>query len=359
MIQTMDAKIDCRARVVTPENIAFEYALAGPFQRLPAFVLDLLVRVIFFIAVAIFLSFVGIWLPVGGGTIVTVVLFLLFFFLSWFYGIFFETRFNGRTLGKMAFKLRVISTDGRPINAPQAALRNMLRLADMCIMLPLQIVSVEAPAAFIIPTFSFGLIAMVLTSRFQRLGDVVAKTMVISERTQSRPWRLKPNDVRAFGLAEMIPANFCASPSLTKTIGLYMENRKRLSPGRLDELASHITKPLIEKFSLLPDTGPDLLMTALYTRVFLPENEREAGLQQYRNQTDQPGMAQAMESSLPAPTSADNLAAETVGAESSTGGSLGDLLAARPHPHEGQTPKPETIDNPPDSSSDKLPGSQI
>ncbi|MFK7736774.1 MAG: RDD family protein [Pirellulaceae bacterium] len=358
MNQTMDAKIDCRVRVVTPENIAFEYALAGPFQRLPAFALDLLVRVAFFIAVAIFLGIVGSFLPFGGGTIATVVIFLLFFFLSWFYGIFFETRFNGRTLGKMVFKLRVISTDGRPINAPQAALRNMLRLADMCIMLPLQIFSVEAPAAFVIPTFSFGLIAMVLTRRFQRVGDVVAKTMVISERTQSRPWRLKPNDVRAFGLAEMIPANFAASPSLTKTIGLYMENRKRLSPGRLDELASHITKPLIEKFGFLPDTGPDLLMTALYTRVFLPENERDDGLQQYRNLTRQSGTGPTMESSLATPISTATKPSELVGSGNMTSGSLGDLLTPQPQPVEELNTKPESANSPPDSNNDALPGSQ-
>ena len=35
-----DPPLDATFHVITPENIAFEYRLAGPFRRLPAFVLD-------------------------------------------------------------------------------------------------------------------------------------------------------------------------------------------------------------------------------------------------------------------------------------------------------------------------------
>ncbi len=33
-------KLDSIIRVVTPENIGFEYRIAGPFRRLPAFAID-------------------------------------------------------------------------------------------------------------------------------------------------------------------------------------------------------------------------------------------------------------------------------------------------------------------------------
>lgn len=289
MLHQVDEKLDCHARVVTPENIAFEYALAGPFQRLPAFIFDLAVRVAFFIAVIFVMFFFSIVVPFGG-FFAGVLLTLLFFFLSWFYGIYFETRFNGRTLGKMVFKLRVISTDGRPINASQAALRNLLRLADMCIMLPLQIFSTEAAPAYVIPTLSLGMLAMTLSSRFQRIGDLAAGTMVVSEKSHSKPWNLQPDDLRAFGLAEMIPANFSISSAMATTIGLYMENRKRLSGPRRDEVARHVAKPLIERFEMLPDTGPDLLMCALYTRVFMSETQREQGLSLFRKNTTTAGV---------------------------------------------------------------------
>ena len=38
-----DPPLDATIDVVTPENIAFEYRLAGPFRRLPAFLLDFFV----------------------------------------------------------------------------------------------------------------------------------------------------------------------------------------------------------------------------------------------------------------------------------------------------------------------------
>jgi hypothetical protein len=207
---------------------------------------------------------------------------LSLFVLSWFYGIFFETRFNGRTPGKMLFKLRVISVDGRPIHATQAALRNLLRLGDMCLMLPLQILGSENPPAFIIPTFSIGLLVMVLTARFQRLGDLAAGTMVVSEYTSRSPWNLLPDDLRAFGLAERIPANFQIAPSLARSIGFYMENRKRLNQLRRNEIAKHLARPLIEQFGLLPDTSYDLLLTALYVRIFLSEQQQAEGLVRLR-----------------------------------------------------------------------------
>lgn len=274
-------KLDCYVSVITPENIEFDYALAGPFQRLPAFLFDLLVRfaLLFVISVAsaIFFS----WLPFNGA-LATVITILLFFALSWFYGIFFETRFNGRTLGKMIFKLRVISVDGRPINGVQAALRNMLRLADMGVLLSFQVFDNEAPPRYAIPTMIVGLVAMASTRRLQRIGDLAAGTMVVSENTRRSPWDIRPDDARAFGLADLIPATFQPSNSLAQTIALYMENRKRLSPMRRNEIARHIALPLIRRFELLPDTSPDLLLCALYVRVYLPEDQREVGRQRMK-----------------------------------------------------------------------------
>ena len=154
------AKLDCHVRVITPENIEFEYALAGPFQRLPAFLLDLVIRAAALVGISIFFGTLSSWLPIGP-SLITVATLLSFFALSWFYGIYFETRFNGRTLGKMLFRLRVLSADGRPINAVQAALRNLLRAADMGVLLSLQVFDPEAPPAYAIPTMIIGLVTMI------------------------------------------------------------------------------------------------------------------------------------------------------------------------------------------------------
>jgi uncharacterized RDD family membrane protein YckC len=273
-------KIRCHARVITPENIAFEYALAGPFQRLPAFLSDVLLRSIVFwvLAFVVILGMSLVNLNAVLGPFLGFLGLVIYFLFSWFYGIYFETYFNGRTPGKMLFKLRAIGVDGRPINGVQAAIRNLLRLADMNVMLSLQIFGNSFPPAFMIPTMSVGLLAMLATSRMQRIGDLAAGTMVVNERRRSRPFHDPPDDNRAFGLAELIPPSYEVGSSLAQAIGLYMENRARLGSRRREEIAGRIGGQLIDEFQLLPDTSNDLLLCALFVRIYLTEEQRTKGL---------------------------------------------------------------------------------
>ena len=44
-MQTDVKQLDTQIEIVTPENIAFRYRVAGPFRRLPAYLIDLAVRV--------------------------------------------------------------------------------------------------------------------------------------------------------------------------------------------------------------------------------------------------------------------------------------------------------------------------
>ncbi len=282
MLRPRAEKLDCSVSVITPENIEFEYALAGPFQRLPAFIFDvalraLMITFLFFVCIVLLIA-----LGITIGTLFAAFAYIAYFLLSWFYGIYFESRFNGRTPGKMLFRLRVISVDGRPINAVQAALRNLLRFADMNVLISLQFFDEDAPPAFIIPTLAVGLVVMTLTRRQQRIGDLAAGTMVVSEHMRRSPWNLQPDDLRAFGLADLIPATYPISSSLAQTVGMYMENRRRLSPGRRMEVAKHVSGPLIRKFELMPDTSPDLLMCALYVRIFLSEQQQSQGRERLR-----------------------------------------------------------------------------
>ena len=278
-------KLDCHARVITPENIAFEYALAGPFKRLPAFLLDVAIRTTAFGLVS---TAIGILMGLSGlgGVFGSVYVFLVlvgYFLVSWFYGIYFETYFNGRTPGKMIMKLRVIGVDGRPINGIQAALRNLLRVADTSLMLSLQMFDESLPPAYVIPTMFVGLVTMILTKRFQRIGDLAAGTMVVSEQRKVTPLNQPPDDVRAFGLAELIPPSFEVGSSLAQAVGQYMETRKRLSPRRREEIAGRVAGPLIRKFEMLPDTSADLLMCALYVQTYLSESQRIQGIADMRS----------------------------------------------------------------------------
>jgi uncharacterized RDD family membrane protein YckC len=279
MNQTSDPKIDCVVRVVTPENIEFEYLLAGPFQRLPAFLVDFFLRAAIFLAAVMTGVLIGLPLSGGLGVMMTAVLGLLsFFVLSWLYGTLMETHFNGRTVGKMLLGLRVISSDGRPINGSQAALRNLLRLSDFMPPLSLTLFYPDAPPADVIPTFFVGLLTMTLTSRMQRLGDLAAGTMVVWDGRRGFNMNLQPEDARAYALAELIPPTFQISRTLARNVALYMERRRFLSPLRREEIASNLAQPLCALFELLPDTSSDLLLCAMYVRIYHSEQQRAARL---------------------------------------------------------------------------------
>lgn len=276
------APLDTTIEVVTPENIAFKYSLAGPFRRLPAFLIDFFIRAAIFLGLVIIASILGISAAgIFGGTVVPAMLvaaaLVLFFVLSWFYGVFFETYFNGRTPGKWACGLRVISDDGHPISGMQALLRNLLRVADL--LPPAVFASFDpenAIASIPIATGIVGLITMIMTKRLQRLGDIAAGTIVVIDE---RNWTLpisRVDDARVPALASFVPADYRVSPTMAKALASYAERRAYLSPGRRREIAKHLAGPLLERFEFRSDIDTDLLLYALYYRTFLADQSTEA-----------------------------------------------------------------------------------
>jgi len=265
------AQIDSTIAVVTPENIAFQYQAAGPFRRLPAFLIDFCIRAGVLFVVGMMLGFSGLIIGALGGALLIVFAFVL----EWFYGGLFETYWNGQTPGKRLMGIRVLSIDGQPINGLQAVMRNVLRFADMMPPYPFpffQYIEGMPPALFF-PTFVVGLITSTLNRRFQRLGDVVCGTIVVIEE---RSWLFgvaKIEDERAGRLAAYVPANYKVSRSMARMLATYVERRRFFSPARRREIARHLGEPLLIKFNLPRDTSHDLLLCALYYRTFIADRD--------------------------------------------------------------------------------------
>ena len=272
----VNSSLDTTIAVVTPENIAFEYQLAGPFRRLPAYLIDLLVRWAIIISLVVSAFLVGLLIDFNTlGPFVIAGMFLTYFLISWFYGTAMETFYNGRTVGKWACGIRVIDVDGRPINGRRAFIRNLLRIVDMFPMAAPGVFGDDMPPLFIIPTGFVGLLAMMSTKRLQRLGDLAAGTMVIVDE---RSWRLpvaKVDDPRVPALASFIPGDYRFSRSMARTLAVYAERRHYLTPARRREVARHLTTPLIDRFDFRSDIDPDLLMYAMYYKTFLAESSTE------------------------------------------------------------------------------------
>jgi len=271
-----DKPIDATIDIVTPENISFCYRVAGPFRRLPAFVIDLLLRFGIWFAIVFVFGILGV-LDVIDGALAIVFMLLLLFVMEWLYGGLLETFWNGQTVGKRVMRIRVLSTGGQPINGLQAMMRNILRFADMMPLIPFAVIS-DQPSAIPIPTFVIGLIAPLLNRRFQRLGDIVCGTMVVIEERGFLLDTAKLKDPRVAQLAAELPPGFNVTQTMARALTTYVDRRQFFSPPRRREISRHIAEPLIAKFGLPSDTDNDLLLCALYHCTFIVQQDDKVAM---------------------------------------------------------------------------------
>src|SRR5687768_8058841 len=147
-----------RLEVVTSDHVVLRYDLAGAGNRGFAALLD------FFVASLLTLGWITAWsilIEATGGVLIGVVAFTAILF-GWAYFILLEWLWNGQTLGKRVFGLRVINEDGSPARFVAVFVRNLVRVVD-----------------FLPGFYGFGLLCIVFTSRSQRLGDLAAGTFVV------------------------------------------------------------------------------------------------------------------------------------------------------------------------------------
>ncbi len=98
------------------------------------------------------------------------IFFLIYFLLVWGYFALFEAFGHGQTPGKHVAKIRVIHQSGRGITFFESLARNLVRYAD-----------------FLPFFYGVGIAAMFMSRRSQRLGDMVAGTLVVREREADAP----------------------------------------------------------------------------------------------------------------------------------------------------------------------------
>lgn len=281
--------LDTTMQVTTPENISFHYQLAGPFRRILAYFLDIVITLVAYslICVTIYFCLAIAAIPFayfGAEEVITVITQILgglqrigWFLLYWFYGAYMEAQYNGQTLGKRITKMRVIATDGHAIDGVQATLRNFFRLLDVMPLVSIGALFMIEPTDTsldavlyhpLIPTCLFGLIVMTLNRKYQRVGDLVGNTVVVNEDITRPPDLASFMDERVAQLAGLIPASFVVPATMAKAIAEYVDRRKFLPFQRASEIASHLAVPLLEKFGIPPDTDHDLFLCALYHKTF-------------------------------------------------------------------------------------------
>ena len=242
--------IDATVRLITPERVVFTYPLAGPCRRGLAYGIDL-VCIVLLIGFSLALAFVLTWGHAAGLGLG----FTLIFGLIWGYGAVCEGVFNGQTIGKRLIGVRVMTTQGIPITGAQAAIRNLVG-------------TVDGPLPFLyIP----GLVSMILTRRFQRMGDLAAGTMVVIEEIRGEGSIMRVADETVAELLTHLPARVAAGPAQSKALADYVKHRGRFSPSRREEIARHLARPLRKRHALPPTATSDAVLCAFHHRLYLGE----------------------------------------------------------------------------------------
>jgi uncharacterized RDD family membrane protein YckC len=245
--QTRREPLDCVVKLTTPERIMVVHPLAGPSRRLIAYLIDQVLIVV--VTAALFLLSMilslGSMAGMGPGLVA-------FFVLNWGYGAFCEGVFNGQTLGKLLLGIRVVSDRGVPISGAQAVLRNLVGAVD--------------GLAFF---FQIGLASMILSGKFQRLGDLAAGTMVVIEERRGRRGVVRIFDPEVDALLPWLPGRIAASSDLARVLSDYVGVRNRFTPARRAEMAEPLARPLKKRFGLAARVPPDVVLCAVYHRIFV------------------------------------------------------------------------------------------
>ncbi len=216
------ARLDTLQAIELAEGVEVRLRVAGPLLRGGALALDLVIQWAVILLVGFVLMLTG--TVVGGQTSVGMIS-LLWFFVWWWYPVFFEAGRWGATPGKKIVGLRVVQTSGSPITFGQAVLRNFLRYADGLPFLGL--------GFFGIPTFGFALATVVATRRFQRLGDLAARTVVVYDKLVAEP------EVPAPPPIESTAPSVALRPEEVRALAAFRDRAGLWSEGRREEIADH------------------------------------------------------------------------------------------------------------------------
>ncbi|WP_396193932.1 RDD family protein [Flavobacterium sp.] len=149
----------------TTQNVVINFTAASVGERIGAYMLDFLVKAAYFIIVYyVFFSFFEIdrWLyQLDNWSQMAV--YMVFFLPIAFYSLVQESLLEGQTLGKKLVKIKVVKIDGYQASFGDYLIRWLFRLIDISL-----------------GSGIIGLIAMVVNSKTQRLGDMSAGTAVIT-----------------------------------------------------------------------------------------------------------------------------------------------------------------------------------
>lgn len=240
--------------VVTPEAVRLEFQAAGIGSRGVAILLDWTIQGSAVLAISLAAGLatgVGMTGGVPEWVAVTIVLVLISAIL-WGYPTAFETLWRGRTPGKAALGLRVVTKEGAPVRFRHAAIRAALTLVD-----------------FMLTVGAAAVLSALLTRQHQRLGDLVAGTIVVRERTSATApgavrFRVPPGGEQY--AASLDPA--VLTPAEYQAVRAFLLRTREMRPQVRVDVALRLARPLAQRLHHQPppNVTPELFLLCLAAR---------------------------------------------------------------------------------------------
>jgi uncharacterized RDD family membrane protein YckC len=217
----------------TPENLELTYALAGAGSRSAAYLVDCFIlmvssQLLFNLFVALFA------LPLGMEWAIAISVFIGFTVVNSYF-ILFEWLLSGQTPGKRLVGIRVIKVGGYSLRFLDVLLRNLMRFVD-----------------FLPVFYGVGAASLLVTSRCQRLGDVVAGTLVVHQEPSGADGLLTPLPAAIAGEPELPAGQLSAVPGPMVDLAVeFVIHRDQLAPRYRQQIAVELSD-LIAKIGGIP-----------------------------------------------------------------------------------------------------------
>lgn len=214
----------------TPENVTFEFELAGIASRALAWLIDVLVMLTLLVIAS---QVVQVITPVLGG-FGAALFFIAAFLVQWWYSAILEWWWGGQTVGKKIVGLRSLSADGIRMTFVQAVIRNLARIIDLL------------PGLYLV-----GGTSALLDPHRRRLGDLAAGTIVVRERRAPAPSAVVPASERYNTFVDdpaiALAVRKITAPEREAMIGLSLRRERLPLPVRRElfaKLATHLEERL-------------------------------------------------------------------------------------------------------------------
>lgn len=263
--------------IVTPEAVVLDVETAGVASRVFAGIIDFAIQISILWVGAMLLALSG----VAGSSSFNMGIALLVALVFMGYPVVSETLMRGRTVGKRALGLRAVTLEGAPIRLRHALLRMMGGLVDR----------------FLPPLGVTGMLMVMGTARHQRVGDLIAGTIVIRDpdRTLLPPAVWFPVPPGLEGFAATIDPTAMTDEQYTVIRSFLMRNRELSADARYSlaaDLASRAAQTL--RHDGLGRVHPEaylLCVISRYQRRNLPTHQPviwqpgQAGQPQFRSRS--------------------------------------------------------------------------